>query len=89
MWKNSPEWQYFCGEEFFSESYPLHNASLQIWSRTVGEKGRTFMTNALVNGFIQEKRLTKPDNTKENLKTYFRSFPAQQEHRESSNISAI
>lgn len=48
-WRKSPEWQYFCGEKFFSETYPLNSASLSIWSRVVGEKGRISMTYALIN----------------------------------------
>ena len=50
IWKKSPEWQYFCGEAFLSETYPLNNASLAIWSRIIGEQGRLSMTRALING---------------------------------------
>lgn len=47
IWVKSPEWQYFCGEEFLNDSFPLHDASLSIWSRVVGTQGREFMTRAL------------------------------------------
>jgi len=47
IWKKSPEWQYFCGEEFLSDTFPLHDASLSIWSRVVGTQGRSLMTCAL------------------------------------------
>lgn len=46
-WKKSPEWQYFCGEEFLSETFPLHDAALSIWSRVVGAQGRESMMRAL------------------------------------------
>jgi len=46
-WKQSPEWQYFCGETFLNEAFPLHHASLSIWSRIVGPYGREMMIRAL------------------------------------------
>lgn len=48
IWKKSPEWQYFCGEKFLSDTFPLNDASLSIWSRVIGSQGRTAMTRALV-----------------------------------------
>ena len=49
IWQKSPEWQYFCGQEFLNEKLPLHGASLSIWSRVVGSQGRASMTRALGN----------------------------------------
>lgn len=46
-WKSSPEWQYFCGEKYLSEMFPIHDASLSIWSRVVGTQGRETMVRAL------------------------------------------
>ena len=47
IWKKSPEWQYFCGQTFLEDKFPLHDASLSIWSRVVGTQGREVMTRAL------------------------------------------
>ncbi|MGB1311931.1 MAG: hypothetical protein ACPG47_12000 [Leucothrix sp.] len=53
IWKKSPEWQYFCGEEFLTETFPLHDAALSIWSRVVGDQGRELMMQAL--GTVQRR----------------------------------
>lgn len=47
IWEKSPEWQYFCGEEFLSDTLPMLDAHLSIWSRVIGEDGRTAMMRAL------------------------------------------
>jgi len=52
IWKKSPEWQHFCGQKFLNEKFPLHDASLSIWSRVVGAQGRESMTRAL--GKVQQ-----------------------------------
>ncbi len=52
IWKRSPEWQYFCGQRFLDNSFPLHEASLSIWSRVIGEQGRQIMTQAL--GLVEQ-----------------------------------
>lgn len=47
IWEKSPEWQYFCGETFLNDTFPLNNALLSIWSRAIGTQGRASMTRAL------------------------------------------
>ena len=47
IWKKSPEWQHFCGETMLTDTFPLNDASLSIWSRVVGDQGRESMTRAL------------------------------------------
>lgn len=56
-WENSPEWQYFCGEEYLNDSFPLHPASLSIWSRVIGTQGRASMTRALGTVIRREETL--------------------------------
>lgn len=56
IWEKSPEWQYFCGEEVFKDKFPLHSASLSIWSRVVGTQGRVSMTRAL--GAVTRNKVT-------------------------------
>ena len=55
QWVKTPEWQYFCGQEHLTDVFPLHNASLSIWSRVIGAQGRGAMVTALVS-------LRKSDN---------------------------
>lgn len=46
-WEKAPEWQYFCGGTHLTDAFPLHNASLSIWSRVIGSQGREAMIRAL------------------------------------------
>ena len=46
-WEKAPEWKYFCGGTHLVDSFPLHNASLSIWSRVIGSHGREAMIRAL------------------------------------------
>jgi len=47
IWKDSPEWQYFCGEKYLNETYPLLDAPLSFWSHVIGEQGHLSMVRAL------------------------------------------
>lgn len=55
-WTKTPEWQYFCGQEYMTDEFPLHNASLSIWSRVIGSQGRDTMIGVLVS-LKQSKKL--------------------------------
>lgn len=47
VWEKTAEWQYFCGEKYLNETFPLLTP-LSSWSRIVGEQGRMSMTRALL-----------------------------------------
>lgn len=38
-WVENPYWQYFCGEEFFRHTLPVHPTQMTRWRQRVGERG--------------------------------------------------
>ncbi len=38
-WTENPYWQFFCGEEFFRHSLPIHPCQMTRWWQRIGEKG--------------------------------------------------
>lgn len=38
-WAENPYWQFFCGEEFFRHSLPIHPCQMTRWRQRIGEKG--------------------------------------------------
>ena len=53
QWANTPEWQYFCGEETLKDVCPLHPSALSIWSRELGVNGAKLMCAALSPSFAE------------------------------------
>lgn len=38
-WVENPYWQFFCGEEFFRHTFPIHPTQMTRWRQRIGEKG--------------------------------------------------
>jgi len=38
-WTENPHWQFFCGEEFFRHSLPIHPCQMTRWQQRIGETG--------------------------------------------------
>jgi IS5 family transposase len=38
-WTENPYWQFFCGEEFFRHTLPIHPTQMTRWRQRIGEKG--------------------------------------------------
>ena len=39
-WVENPYWQFFCGEEYFRHTFPIHPTQMTRWRLRIGEKGR-------------------------------------------------
>lgn len=38
-WVENPYWQFFCGEEFFRHTFPVHPTQMTRWRQRIGESG--------------------------------------------------
>jgi len=38
-WVENPYWQFFCGEEFFRHTFPIHPTQMTRWRQRIGESG--------------------------------------------------
>ena len=38
-WVENPDWQYFCGEEYFAPKFPCEPTSVVKWRQRVGVEG--------------------------------------------------
>jgi len=38
-WVENPYWQFFCGEEYFRHTFPIHPTQMTRWRQRIGEKG--------------------------------------------------
>jgi IS5 family transposase len=61
-WVENPYWQYFCGEQYFKHTAPLHPTTLVKWRKRLGVKGmkrvsREVYSVALELGFLTPKDL--------------------------------
>ncbi len=62
MFKESPQWQYFCGQPFYSYEDPCDRSSLTNWRKRMGaEKIEVLLEEtidlALREGFVKKKSL--------------------------------
>lgn len=61
-WVENPYWQYFCGEQYFRHTPPIHPTTLVKWRKRLGAKGMKRVSDevycvAISLGFLKPKDL--------------------------------
>lgn len=62
-WVENPYWQYFCGEEYFQHTVPLHPTSMTKWRNRLGEAGSEKLLIETIKTGLKSKTI-KPGSLK-------------------------
>ena len=57
-WLENPYWQYFCGEEYFQTSFPIHPTSMTKWRNRLGDKQLDKLLEATIKSGLKTKTIT-------------------------------
>lgn len=68
-WVENPYWQYFCGEQFFSHTLPIHPTSMTKWRNRLGKDGVEKLLVETINTGFKSKTIKPSSLTKVTVDT--------------------
>lgn len=68
-WVENPYWQYFCGEQFFSHTFPIHPTSMTQWRNRLGKDGVEKLLIETINTGLKSKTIKPNSITKVTVDT--------------------
>ncbi len=58
QWLENPYWQYFCGEEYFQNTFPIHPTSMTKWRNRLGDKHLDKLLEATIKSAFKTRTIT-------------------------------
>ena len=62
-WAENPYWQYFCGEEYFQHTMPVHPTTMTKWRNRLGKSGSEKLLIETIKAGLKSKTI-KPCSLK-------------------------
>ena len=60
FYPENPQWQYFCGQEYYKDTLPCDQNSLSRWRKRIGQKNLNLMLEEIINVARRLKLLKCP-----------------------------
>ena len=68
-WVENPYWQYFCGEEYFQTTFPIHPTSMTKWRNRLKDTHLEKLLKATIEAALDTKTITPSSIQKVNVDT--------------------
>jgi len=68
-WIENPYWQYFCGEEYFQTTFPIHPTSMTKWRNRLQDSHLNKLLEATIQSGLKTKTIQKRSIKKVNVDT--------------------
>ncbi|MDP8232829.1 MAG: IS5 family transposase [Candidatus Zophobacter franzmannii] len=69
QWLENPYWQYFCGEEYFQNTFPIHPTSMTKWRNRLNDNQLDKLLEATIKSGIKTRAITPSDLDHVNVDT--------------------